>query len=190
MLAPVRTSAPASEPVTLVEAKLHCRVDHTDDDNLINGLISAATGHLDGWSGILGRCLITQSWRQDYDAFADTLRLPLGPAASITSITYYDGDNTQQTLATSVYGLFVDDAGPYVRLKPDQDWPGTYDRPDAVSVTWVCGAATVLPAIKAAILLLIGHWYANREAVNVGNITSELPIAVDALLRPYRAVGV
>lgn len=40
--------------------------------------------------------------------------------------------------------------------------------------------------IWAAMLLLIGHWYANREAVNVGNITSELPLGVDALLMQHR----
>jgi len=36
--------------------------------------------------------------------------------------------------------------------------------------------------IRAAMLLLIAHWYENREAVVVGTITSELPMAVDALL--------
>lgn len=189
MLAPVLVTPPASDPVTLAEAKLHCRVDHDDDDDLIEALIAAATGHLDGWSGILGRAIITQTWRQDYGAFADKLRLPLSPAASITSITYYDGDNAQQTLATSVYGLFVDAAGPYVRLKPDQDWPGTYTRPDAVSVTYVAGAAEALPAVKAAILLLVGHWYANREAVSAEGMT-DLPMGVSALLRPLRRVGV
>ncbi|EEW3262234.1 phage gp6-like head-tail connector protein [Escherichia coli] len=40
--------------------------------------------------------------------------------------------------------------------------------------------------IWAAMLLLIGHWYANREAVNVGNITSELPLGVEALLLRHR----
>ncbi len=42
------------------------------------------------------------------------------------------------------------------------------------------------PGIWAAMLLLIGHWYANREAVNVGNITSELPLGVEALLFRHR----
>ena len=41
-----------------------------------------------------------------------------------------------------------------------------------------------------AILLLIGHFYANREAVNVGNIVTQMPLAVDALMQPYRRVMV
>lgn len=37
-----------------------------------------------------------------------------------------------------------------------------------------------------AMLLLIGHWYANRESVVVGSISTELPMAVAALIDPYR----
>ncbi|HEJ8017757.1 TPA: phage gp6-like head-tail connector protein [Serratia marcescens] len=43
--------------------------------------------------------------------------------------------------------------------------------------------------VRTAMLLLIGHWYANRETVNIGNITSELPFATQALLQPYRIYG-
>ncbi|MDZ7322041.1 head-tail connector protein [Kosakonia sacchari] len=34
----------------------------------------------------------------------------------------------------------------------------------------------------AAILLMVGHWYSNREAVNIGNITSEIPLGVESIL--------
>lgn len=37
-------------------------------------------------------------------------------------------------------------------------------------------------SFKAALLLLIGHSYANREAVVVGTITAEVPMAVESLL--------
>lgn len=36
--------------------------------------------------------------------------------------------------------------------------------------------------VEQAILLLVGHWYANREAVVVGNAPSAVPLAVDRLL--------
>jgi uncharacterized phiE125 gp8 family phage protein len=191
MFSPVRTVAPATNPVTLTEAKAHCRVDHTDDDTLIGLLISSATAHLDGYAGILGRALVTQTWRQDFGGFSDPLRLALCPVASISSITYFDADNATQTLAGSVYGLFTDEFGAYVALKPDQSFPSVYSREDAVSVTYVAGVAdSDVPApIKHAILLLVGHWYANREAVSESQM-SELPMAVDALIRPYRRVGV
>lgn len=44
--------------------------------------------------------------------------------------------------------------------------------------------------VKAAMLLLIGHWYANRETVSVGQTVAEVPFAVEALLQPYRIYGV
>lgn len=44
--------------------------------------------------------------------------------------------------------------------------------------------------ISTAMLLVIGHWYANRESVVVGTITSELPMAVDSLVKPYQHFNV
>lgn len=37
-------------------------------------------------------------------------------------------------------------------------------------------------SFKAALLLLIGHSYANREAIVTGTIAAELPLAVESLL--------
>ncbi|BBG85360.1 hypothetical protein AHGSH82_025050 [Aeromonas hydrophila] len=46
------------------------------------------------------------------------------------------------------------------------------------------------PALKLAALLLIGHWYTNREAVVTGTIATTLPLAYDSLIRPYREIAV
>ncbi len=47
-----------------------------------------------------------------------------------------------------------------------------------------------LPApVHQAALLLIGHWYENREAVTVGFGGRVLPMAVDRLIAPYREVS-
>ena len=44
--------------------------------------------------------------------------------------------------------------------------------------------------LSTAMLLIIGHWYANREAVVVGVSASELPMAVKALIEPYQFYNV
>ncbi len=196
MLAPVRTEAPAVDPVSWEDADSHLRLDgDTSEQTLVEAYIAAATAQLDGWTGILGRALITQTWRQDFDGFAHCMRLPLAPVQSISEITYYDSDNASQTLATSVYQLFTDMRSPLIGLKPDQTWPGTYTRPDAVSVTFVAGygdAADVPRPIRQAILLTIGTWFENRESVVVGVSATDLPgnSAARNLVAPYRRIGV
>lgn len=45
--------------------------------------------------------------------------------------------------------------------------------------------------IQQAVLLLVGHWYENREAVVVGDsATDELPLSVSALLDPDTRIAV
>ena len=176
--------APAEQPVSLEEAKAHLRVDSDEDDTLIGSLIAAAVGHLDGATGILGRCLVTQEWALDLDAFPETIVLPLAPVVSVDAVKYLDDDGEQQTLASSGY---VVSAG-RIEAAPDTDWPSTQARNGAVTIEFTAGygaATDVPPALKAAILLLIGNWYENRETVNVGNIASELPFTVQALTTPY-----
>lgn len=189
MLKPVRTVAPSEDFITLGEAKAQCRVDHNDEDTLIAQLVSAAITYLDGYSGVLGRAVVTQTWKVETDEFCDDeIRLPLGDLISVTSVKYYNVSNSQTTLATSVYGAYTDDRGPYLELKFNQTWPDVYDREDAVEIIWQAGygAATAVPAaIKQAALLMVGHWYKNREAVTEGALT-EVPLAASALIAPYR----
>ena len=51
-------------------------------------------------------------------------------------------------------------------------------------------AETMTGVEKAACLLLIGHWYENRQAVVLGTPPSEVPFAVKALLDIKRNVPV
>lgn len=139
MLAPVLITPPAEQPVSLAEAKAHLRVTSNDDDALIGSLIKAATAKLDGYSGLLGRALVTQTWAIDLDRFGDRLRLPLRPIQSIETVKYYDAAGAQQTLAGASYALLADAIGSYVALVPDASWPSTYGRSDAVRVTFVAG---------------------------------------------------
>lgn len=162
---------------------------------MIEGLIQAATDHLDGWTGILGQCLEEQEWRQDFDGFG-CLRLPLWPIIAITSITWRDRAGQVTTIDSSDYDLRTDAAGAYVRFADGFSYPSELDRSAAISVTFSAGypqaadpaASTVPAAIRAAILLLVAHWYQNREAVSDTGAT-ELPLAVNSLVAPYRRVG-
>lgn len=191
MLAPVRTVLSSTPLVTLAEAKLHLGIiNSVEQDALINSLVNAATSYLDGYSGILGRAMLTQTWRQDFAGFSKCMRLPVGNLIAVSSVQYYDSFNNLQTLSADAYSSLSDELGPFLVLNSGFSWPSTFDRRDAVRVTWTAGygpAATDVPAaIKEAVLLLVGHFYGNREAVTVGTLASELPLGVAALISPYR----
>jgi uncharacterized phiE125 gp8 family phage protein len=187
-LRPVRTVAPAADLIAIAEACRHCRVE-LDEQAEITPLIEAATSYLDGYDGILGQALVNQTWAQSFDRFCTYNRLPLEPLVSITSVTYYDADNAQQTLSTDVYTFRTDDLGPFVTLKSSQTWPTVYYRQDAVTITAVYGfgaAGTDVPrAIRQAALQIISHWNENREAVGSDRL-SEMPLSACELLAPYR----
>lgn len=187
-------TGPAVEPVTLEEAKLHCRIDAsaTDDDALVADLIIAATRHVER---ITHRRLISQviEDRRDEEP-SSTWESPVGPVLSIDSVTYVDTNGTTQTWSSTLYRTDIP-AGPTAgpaRLEPifGGIWPQTRHVINAYTVRFTAGygttAASVPYDIKAAIKLLIGHLYENREAVNVGNIVTAVPFTVDSLLWPYK----
>jgi uncharacterized phiE125 gp8 family phage protein len=187
MYAPVLVTPPA-DLLDRAEVKMHLRVDGDDEDGLIDGLIGAATAYLDGYSGVLGRALLTQTWQVLADDFCRTMRLPM-PASSIANIKSRNAAGQIATVASTSYDLRADTLGSYVRFKDGFSFPADLAETQAVTIDFVTGYGTVgqVPAaIRQAALLLVGHWYQNREAVNVGNITSALPFAVEALLAPFR----
>ncbi|WP_051960485.1 head-tail connector protein [Devosia riboflavina] len=190
---PVLIQAPESFPVTLEEAKAHLRVDWDDEDGIISAFIAAAVSYLDGWSGILGRCLVEQTWRMDFSKFCRELPLPLAPVTSIASITWRNADGQTATIDDDEYLLEVDSAGnSFARFRNAYVFPSSLYERDAISVTFVAGYpadeddnSTVPGALKVAILLLVAEWFNNREASVPGSV-AELPFAVNALISPFR----
>lgn len=166
---PVRTVAPAIQPVTATEVKAQLDVTYTDKDTQIAGLIAAATSRYDGPSGILGICLVEQSWRQDFDAFDTCLRLPFGPVISITSVTYLDAAGDPQTVDSDDYVLLTDEEGSYVEFVDGFSVPTILDASAVVGVTFKAGYAnggsdpnftsTVPDAIKQMMFMLIRYWF-------------------------------
>lgn len=187
---PVLVTPPAIMPVTLEEAKAHLPVDFDDDDALIEGLIKAATANLDGWTGILGRCLVEQTWDQEFDGFQRDLCLPLGPVISLTTVTWRNAAGQVSTIAPAAYDLRTDAGGSsLVRFDKGYSFPGDLHESRAVAVTYQAGYETVPAPLKIAILMLVAHWYHNRKAVT-GDAANVTPLAFDALVGPYRRVAI
>lgn len=185
-------TAPATEPITVAEAKLHLRVDGADEDLLIQSLIAAARAYAEAFTH---RALITQTWDLKLGAFpCGDIWLPKPPVSSVTSISYVDANGDTQTWASSNYTADLP-SGPEARMGRitpaySVSYPTTRDVVNAVTVRFVCGygAASAVPdAIRHAMRMMVAHWYEQREPVNIGNITTVLPMTVESLLWPYKA---
>lgn len=201
MLDPVLVAPPTAKPLDISEVRVHVRApEATDDDAYLEALIDVATSRIEGPRGMIDSgYLISQTWRQDYSGWTCPdkcgcigLRLPFQPVQSIASVTYYDVNNAQQTVANTVYGLFKDQFGYYVDLLAGQSWPTDQStaRSDAVQVTCKVGygdtGAAVPAAIRQAMLLMIGSWYRDRENEVLGESVYAMPYGATQLLWPYR----
>lgn len=194
MLRPIRKTAPGITPVSVDEVKANSRISGSDDDQLVGALIAAAVSHMDGWSGILGRCLIDQEWTFKAGCWpSGRMALPF-PDVSAVVLTYIDRDGAEQTLAGGNYRLIETSVATEIEWISGFQPPPLASRSDAISIDMTVGygaAADDVPeAIRQAIKLLVGHWYENRETVVVGTIVADLPFAVSALLAPHRRVSI
>jgi uncharacterized phiE125 gp8 family phage protein len=182
---------PASEPVSLEEAKLHLRVDFNDDDALIQGVITAARAAAET---ITGRQLVTARWKASFDRFCvagPALLIHKSPVQSIISVQYMGTDDDWHTMPGSDY--VVDLNSEPVRIAPafGKVWPTVLPQIGSVIVTFDAGygdAAAVPEGIKSWIKLRVGSLYAHREEVSRTGIAS-LPF-VDGLLDPYKVAFV
>ena len=178
---------PASTyPVSLTEAKAHLKVDINTDDTLITNLIIASTQLSEEYTN---RFFIDTVINQTCTTFTDLKQLYKSKVVSVTHVKYYDSDNTLQTLAASNYVVNNQFEPAQINLVVDGSFPDIADRIDAVECKYTVGygAASDVPnAIKQAILLTIGNWYANRESVITGRTTTEMPMSAKWLLETYK----
>lgn len=187
-------TAPEAEPVSLTEAKLHLRVDHSTEDDLITVLIRAAR---EGAEHLTGRSLISQTWERLLDAFpADAIELGRPDVTAIVSVTYIDGLGATQTLTSDDYTLDATTQPGWLLPSETLDvWPITDDVVNAVRVRFTTGYGASGGAVPAALrqwmLLRIGTLYKLREEVVAGVSLSEIPgNYTDRLLDPFRLWGI
>lgn len=195
MLRPIRTVAPALRVVSLEEAKAHLRVEVSEEDDLIDGLARAAESRLDGWSGLLGRCMINQTWRASYANWCwPLLELPFPDISSVV-VTYFDSEGVEQTVSDVHYGLIETAGGTALEWRSSFAAPSLESRSDAIRATFVAGFGAapedVPDDLRHAIKLMIGGWYENREETVIGVSVASLPISLsaEALISGYARKG-
>jgi hypothetical protein len=200
-------TAPASEPVSLPEARAWCRLDDDTTTNLtLSGLISAARSSAEEY---LRRSLVTQTWRLTLDLCASdfgygdgtydlpvtalysglpqTIELPKGPVHSVTSVTTYDLTDAPSVYASSNYR--IDTAGERLVLSYGAIWPSNMRPVAACEVVYVAGygaPAAVPQPIKQGMLIHVASMFEQR-----GNCEDamSLPPGTAQLYNQYRIMG-
>lgn len=181
---PVVTSAAAGEPVSLDEIKLHLRVDHDDEDALIDDIIAAARAYIEDMTGLR---LSEQSVKVACDCWSDLARLSIAPVRGVTEISIIDPDGSARVIPPTMYELRPDGLAPSIALlqSPPTRRPGS-----RISVTLDVGYSrnALPPAIKAALKMIAGDLYAYREGGQVGSVSSRIATSapVEALLANHR----
>lgn len=166
-------------------AKAHLKVDEPDEDDLIQDMIDAAVGMLDGYDGYLGRAIVQQSWRLQLPSFPSgrTVRLPLPPLISVDSIVYVDAGGAEQTLPSEAYEVISGPAA-LIALRTGFAWPSVASLSRAVKINYTAGYGPpeqVPKAIVQAVKVTLAAWYADREGDR-----DDLPRAAKRLLNAYR----
>lgn len=191
-VAAVSTGASTEEPITLSDAKAHCRIDTTDEDSLVTALITAARRLIESRTQ---RSLLNTQWDFYADAFPGStgaLKLPRTPLSAVSFVRGHTSTGGTTDLSTA--GYYVDTASEPGRvvLLDGYSWPSSLRNGNGCQVRFTAGYSTagenVPEPLRQATRLLVAHLYENREAVQVlapGSDLKELPFAVEALLMDY-----
>jgi uncharacterized phiE125 gp8 family phage protein len=185
---------PPFEPMTLDEVKLYLRVDHDDEDAVIERCIKAARQYADGPDGFLGRALIDQEWELTLDKFPiREIKIPLPPLIEVVNVFYDDSGGVQTILDPSGYS--VDAVSEPGWIVPVGTWPTTFDGINSVRIRFRAGYVDAsmsppvgeVPAdIKQALLLYAGTMFDHRETHVIGQSVTAAPWSAEQLLRRRR----
>ncbi|MCZ4351536.1 head-tail connector protein [Roseovarius aestuarii] len=181
----ITVTGPAEEPVSTAMADMQCKVETDDEAALLGIYISAARLKVEAFTR---RRFVTQTVDVRLDGFSAGLTLPIAPVQAVTAVKYLDGDSVLQTVDAADYRLIQSGVLTCVVPVTGASWPVALCEPDAVRVTCIVGygdAEDVPANFVVAMLLLTGHYYANRDASLIGVQGGELPLGVKDLLNPH-----
>lgn len=188
MYAATLVTAPAAGVVSLDEFQGHSRVEDVDENPQLQIYLAAAIARLDGPFGLLGRCLVSQTWRQQYDGWADVIRLPV-PDVTAAVVQYLDANGDAQTVDASNYTVENHLQAAFLRFKGSFLRPALVSEHAAVSVNFTAGfgdPAAVPASIKVAIMIMGLHLFDYRDSTEAGISLADVPHSFDALIAPFR----
>jgi uncharacterized phiE125 gp8 family phage protein len=183
---PLLITPPATEPVTLAEAKTFLRVDTSDEDQLILSFLAAARLMVEAQAR---RVLISQTWRLVLDRWPvdGVLRLPLSPLISVGMARVFDANGMPQMVNPAALVAQLGSDPPNLQVMLPVPQPGRVSCGIEIDVIAGYGAtsAQVPESLRQAVLRLAARWFENRGDLSFGQ-TPVPPADVLALVAPYR----
>lgn len=162
------------------EAKAQLRVDANDEDAYLDICIVTARQWAEDYTN---RKFITQTWLLSIDCFPHEIEVPFGRLQTVNSITYYDENNTLQTLSTDYYEVDTQDVIGRIRPAQGYSWPATFSRYNAVAVNFDCGYGdtrnAVPQVIRHGVAYVAAQLFEHRDSMK------DIPEAAKAALFPY-----
>lgn len=173
------TTPPAAEPISLTEAKLHLRVDHTDDDLFITGLIRAARERAEF---VTRRQLVLATYQLKLDEFSTYIELPRYPAVVISSIKYINAAGVLTTITATDYTLYTSTEPAWVEEAYGYSWPTPRAVSDCVQVNFIAGYAAKFTANAGTdFLTASGRTYTDADIIRVSTTEEDLPLPLAEL---------
>ena len=176
---------PQSEPIAYGEVKHQLSISHDEDMAWIENVLIPVARQTAETS--THRQILSASWKLYLPRFPSqnqSIQLPLGRFQALGEVSYTDNDYQPQTI--NLADLHVHGGPDYSRVHVKTEWPQGFD----VVVDWTCGYGesrdTVPHDLRHAMLLLVSHWYEQREDVTVGAIVSQIPNTSAAILSRNR----
>ena len=175
---------PSNLPITLETAKNFLRVEDDYDNDLITSLIKGATQTAQAFTGLQ---LTSGTFLEALVRFDYQIKL-LSPVTSITSVKYYDENNTLQTIDSANYRLNTFGKQHYLEFDNTYSFPSTYNRTDAILIEFVAGSTNIDSDIEAWIKIRVATLYENREEYSsgYGNLSKIDERFLNQMLYPHR----
>lgn len=167
--------------VTLQEFKDHQKLEHHDEDDLLDIYRLAALGWVETQTG---HKLSRKSRISHFDSFGD-MEL-LGESPSDIVVNYIDHNGSDQVLSSDIYSLKTHKARPYLTLSVGSSWPSTSCEDAPIKVTYLSGydELTLPFELKASVLIVAGGLYEFRESEITTRIYENK--SLERLMSPYK----
>lgn len=188
---------PTEEPITLAQAKQWMKVDYSDDDEIIELLISAARRYVEAETR---RLLPTQVWRLTRTQWPLWYRfaVPLCPVNGISAVQVRDAAGVFQSVSPALLALENGGGGGFIHIIGQVPTPAL-NMPGGIQIDLNCGygdAADVPEPLRHAILMLVAYWYEHRAATETETTRTKrfdslmlsglVPDSVPALIAPFK----